>query len=117
MPLIRLETSCDLGTVEQRQALTLSLSRIAADSIGKPEQYVMACVHDNLAMTMGGSDQSCALVSVQSIGGLDREVNQKLASAVGQLLEGEIDIPQDRVYCVFEERPATFWAWKGKTFG
>jgi len=29
----------------------------------------------------------------------------------------ELDIPQNRVYLIFEELFPTHWAWNGKTFG
>ena len=117
MPLIQLDTSCDIGSAEKKAALAQSLSRVAADCIGKPEQYVMACVHDHVVMTMSGTGEPSALVTVRSIGGLNRTVNQKLATAAGQVLEQELGITGDRVYCVFEERPATHWAWQGRPFG
>ena len=70
MPLIRLETSCDLSDPSKKQSLTKALSKLVAEGIGKPEQYVMAAVHDNLAMTMSGEIGPCALVTIKSIGGL-----------------------------------------------
>ena len=117
MPLIKLDTSCDLGTEQKRAALTQGLSRIAAEAIGKPEQYVMACVQDKCTMSMGGKVGPCALVSVGSIGGLNHAVNEKLATAVCELLERELGLAGDRVYCVFDDRAATHWAWQGRPFG
>jgi phenylpyruvate tautomerase PptA (4-oxalocrotonate tautomerase family) len=117
MPLIQLDTSCSLSDPNKKQALAKTLSRLAADGIGKPEQYVMACVHDNVAMTMGGAPGPCALVTVKSIGGLSKTVNQALAAQVGQVLQKELAIAQNRVYLTFEELAPTNWAWNGKTFG
>jgi len=117
MPLIELDTSCDLATPEKRDTLTKTLSQTAATCIGKPEQYVMACVRDKVAMTMGGQSKATALVSVKSIGGLSRAVNQKLSAEVSQILQKELGIADDAVYIVCEELPATHWGWKGSTFG
>ena len=61
MPLIQLFTSCDISTQEKRETLAKKLSKLAAMCIGKPEQYVMACVHDNVAMTMGGESAANGL--------------------------------------------------------
>jgi phenylpyruvate tautomerase len=77
----------------------------------------MACVNDNVAMTMSGDAEPSALVTVKSIGGLSRSVNQTLAAQVGQALQKELGIPPSRVYLTFEELAATHWAWNGKTFG
>lgn len=117
MPLIQLDTSCDLASSEKRNALAQALSRVAAQCIGKPEQYVMACVHDNVAMTLGGTTEACALVTIKSIGGLSRDVNQTLTRKASKLVQQDLGTTDDRVYCVFEERPATHWGWKSSTFG
>jgi phenylpyruvate tautomerase PptA (4-oxalocrotonate tautomerase family) len=117
MPLIQLDTSCDLSGSEKKQALAKTLSRLAAEGIGKPEQYVMACVNDNVAMTMSGDAGPAALVTIKSIGGLSKSVNQTVAAQVSQTLQQELAIPPSRVYLTFEELAATHWAWNGKTFG
>ncbi len=117
MPLIQLDTSCDLATQERREALAGEMSGLAASVIGKSEQYVMAVVHDNVAMTMAGEAGDCALVTVKSIGGLNGKVNQALASEVCKLLDRELSIDPERVYLTFTELAATHWGWKGGTFG
>jgi phenylpyruvate tautomerase PptA (4-oxalocrotonate tautomerase family) len=117
MPLIQLVTSCSLSDPNKKQALAKTLSRLAAEGSGKPEQYVMACIHDNVTMTMSGALGPCALVTVKAIGELSKAVNQTLATQVGQVLQKELDIPQNRVYLIFEELFPTHWAWNGKTFG
>ena len=117
MPLIQLDTSCDLTSPEKRNVLAQALSQVAAQCIGKPEQYVMACVHDHVTMTLGGTTEACALVTVKSIGGLNGKVNQALTREVSKVVEQALGVADDRVYCVFEERPATHWGWKSSTFG
>ena len=52
MPLLRLETTVAL-TEDKRQALLASLSKIVAETIGKPEQYVMVTA-SQAAMQMSG---------------------------------------------------------------
>jgi phenylpyruvate tautomerase PptA (4-oxalocrotonate tautomerase family) len=117
MPLIQLDTSYSLSDPSKKQALAKTLSQIAAEASGKPEQYVMACVHDNVTMTMSGTADSCALVTVKAIGGLSKAVNQTFAAKVCQLLQKELSIPQNRVYLTLEELESSHWAWNGKTFG
>jgi phenylpyruvate tautomerase len=117
MPLIQLSTSCDMSTQEKRETLAKKLSKLAAMCIGKPEQYVMASVHDKVAMTMGGESAAAALVSVKSIGGLSREVNKKLSAETCQTLRKELGIADECIYITFEELPATHWGWKADTFG
>jgi phenylpyruvate tautomerase PptA (4-oxalocrotonate tautomerase family) len=117
MPLIEVDTSCELSDAGKKQTLVQALSRLTAEGIGKPEQYVMACVRDNVAMTMSAEAGPCALVTVKSIGGLNKAVNQKLAERITQTLGDELGVPADRVYLTFAELASTHWAWKGRTFG
>ena len=117
MPLIQLFTSCDISSQEKRDTLAKKLSSLAAKCIGKPEQYVLAGVQDNAAMTMSGESTSAALVSVKSIGGLSREVNKKLSAETCQTLKEELGIAAECIYITFEELPATHWGWKADTFG
>jgi len=116
MPLIELDTSCEVAEASKKQALVAGLSRLAAEGTGKPEQYVMSCVRDRVAMAMSGSAAPCALVTVKAVGGLSKSVNQGLAGKITQMLQKELAIPPERVYVTFEELDAGHWAWKGKTF-
>ncbi|MBN2133479.1 MAG: tautomerase family protein [Sedimentisphaerales bacterium] len=117
MPLIELDTSCDLSEADKRQTLAQTLSALAAEGIGKPEQYVMACIRDKAAMTMSGTAGPAALVTIKSIGGLSKAVNQALAGRITQALQDELAVPKERVYLTFEELAPTNWAWNGNTFG
>ena len=117
MPLIELDTSCDLSDAEKKQALVKTLSALAAEEIGKPERYVMACVRDRVAMTMSGGSDACALVTIKSIGGLTRPVNQALSGRIAQTLQDALTIPADRIYITFEELAPTHWGFNGNTFG
>jgi phenylpyruvate tautomerase len=117
MPLILLDTSCDLSDQNKKQSVVKALSRVVAEGTGKPEQYVMAGVHDNVPMLMSGQPGPCALVTVKAIGGLSKAVNQTVAAQVGQMLQKELAIPGNRVYVTFEELAGSNWAWNGKTFG
>ena len=117
MPLIQLDTSIVIQDSSRKLTIAKMLSQITADATGKPEQYVMACVQDNLAMLMSGAAGPCALIAIKGIGGLNQSVNQTLAEKACQMLQKELNIPPKRVYLTFEELEATHWAWEGKTFG
>jgi phenylpyruvate tautomerase PptA (4-oxalocrotonate tautomerase family) len=77
----------------------------------------MTCIRDNVAMTMSGAAGPCALVTAKVVGGLRKSVNQAFAGKVTQLLQKELNIPQNRIYLTFEVLESTHWAWEGKTFG
>ena len=74
MPLLKLETTVDLSE-DRRQALLASLSKTVAETIGKPQQYVMVAA-SQAAMQMSGSPGDAAFVDVRSIGGLTDDVTR-----------------------------------------
>jgi phenylpyruvate tautomerase PptA (4-oxalocrotonate tautomerase family) len=115
MPLLRLETSVALPE-DKRKALLASLSKAVAETIGKPEQYVMVTA-SQAATLMSGKPGDGAFVELRSIGGLSDEVNRKLSQQVCKLLKDSLGISPDRVYLNFTDVEASNWGWNGSTFG
>ena len=115
MPLLKLETTVALSE-DKRQALLASLSKTVAETIGKPQQYVMVA-SSQAAMQMSGNPDDAAFVDVRSIGGLTGVVNRKLSQKVCQLLHDSLGIPPNRIYLNFTEVKASHWGWNGSTFG
>ena len=115
MPLLKLETTVVLPD-DKRQALLASLSKTVAETIGKPEQYVMVSA-SHAAMQMSGNPGDAAFVDVRSIGGLTHDVNRKLSQKVCKLLNDSIGVPPNRIYLNFSDVEASHWGWNGSTFG
>ena len=115
MPLLRLETSAALPE-DKRKAMLASLSKAVAETIGKPEQYVMVTA-SQAAMLMSGKPGDAAFVDIRSIGGLGEDVNRKLSQQVCELLKDSLGFSRDRVYLNFTEVHAGNWGWNGSTFG
>ena len=115
MPFIRLETSA-LVTSGDQEDLIRQLSKITADVIGKPENYVMASLSE-AKMTMGGEPGPAAFLEIRSIGGLDKKVNREITKQVSELLKEKLRIPSDRIYVCFSSIEAQNWGWNKSTFG
>lgn len=115
MPLLKLETTVTL-TDDKRKALLAVLSKITAETIGKPEDYVMVTAHP-AAILMSGKPGDAAFVDIRSIGGLSGDVNRKLSRKVCDALSDLLGIPQNRVYLNFTDVDAADWGWQGNTFG
>jgi phenylpyruvate tautomerase PptA (4-oxalocrotonate tautomerase family) len=115
MPLLKLETTVVLPD-DKRQALLASLSKIVAETIGKPQQYVMVAA-SQAAMQMSGTPGDAAFVDVRSIGGLTGDVIGKLSQKVCKLLNDSLGVPPNRIYLNFSDVPASHWGWNGSTFG
>jgi len=94
----------------------LQLSSIVADTIGKPEQYVMV-VAGQAHVLMSGEKGDAAYVEVKSIGGLNRDVNHALTMKICDLLNDHPGIPGDRIYVTFQSVERDHWGWNGSTFG
>jgi phenylpyruvate tautomerase len=115
MPLLKLETTVALPD-EKKKALLAALSNAVADTIGKPEQYVMVTTSQS-AMLMSGKAGEAAFVDIRSIGGLNGETNRKLSQQICKLLKDSLGITPERVYLNFSDVEAGNWGWNGSTFG
>jgi len=116
MPLIKVQTSMEAGA-EVKEAVVKRLSAITAGGIGKPETYVAAVLEDNAVIAFGGEIGPSASVEVRSIGGLNGDVNNRLATEICDCLKEKLGIDPARVCINFFDIQATNWAWKGSTFG
>src|SRR6266404_476898 len=101
MQLLKLETTVVLSE-DKRKTLLASLSKTVAETIGKPEQYVMVSV-SQAAILMSGNADNAAFVDVRSIGGLSDDVNRKLSKKICKLLRDSLGIPENRVYLNFSD--------------
>ena len=89
----------------------ISASKTVAETIGKPEQYVMVTL-SQAAMLMSGGPGAAAFVDVRSICG--RDLNRTLSQKVCKLLNDAL--PGNRVYLNFTDFAANNWGWNGSTF-
>jgi phenylpyruvate tautomerase len=115
MPLLKLETTVALSD-DRRTALLSALSKIMAETLSKPEQYVMVCIGAG-AISMAGKPGDAAFVDIRSIGGLIADTNQELSQKVCKLLQESIGVPPSRVFLNFTNVLGGNWGWNGSTFG
>ena len=114
MPLIKLQISIPLSD-EKQEELLVSMSKIIAESIGKPEQYVMASIEAG-SIIMSGKYGDAAFADVRSIGGLNGNVNKRISQKLCSLLDESLGISANRVYINFTDVSAVNWGWNGNTF-
>jgi phenylpyruvate tautomerase PptA (4-oxalocrotonate tautomerase family) len=115
MPLLKLETTVALSD-DKRNSLLSILSKIVAESIGKPETYVMVTINRS-AILMAGKAGDAAFVDVRSIGGLSSEVNRQLSQKICATLKQTLGIEPNRIYLNFSDIDAANWGSNGSTFG
>ena len=114
MPYLRIQTNQSLHA-EGRASLVTQASRTVAESLAKPEQYVMVAVEDGTPMLFAGSDAPAAYLELKSIG-LPESRTTELSRALCELVQTEIGVSQDRVYIEFADAPRSMWGWNGATF-
>jgi phenylpyruvate tautomerase len=115
MPLLKLETTVTVPD-EKKKTLIAALSKIVAETIGKPELYVMVTISP-ADILMSGKPGDTAFVDIRSIGGLTDDVNKQLSKKVCALLKESLGVPENRTYLNFTDVDAANWGWKGSTFG
>jgi phenylpyruvate tautomerase PptA (4-oxalocrotonate tautomerase family) len=116
MPLIKVDATERLKD-EEKKALCAKLSRICAETMGKPESYVMVALNEGSAILLGGQPGPAAFVDVRGIGGLSGSVNRTLSERICQVLAEVARIPSKRVYLNFASIEAVDWGHDGRTFG
>jgi phenylpyruvate tautomerase PptA (4-oxalocrotonate tautomerase family) len=115
MPLLKLETTVALSD-DKRKALLAALSKIVAETVGKPEQYVMVAASPAV-MVMSGKPGDAAFVDLRSIGGLSEDVNRRLSEKLCRMLHESLGVLSNRIYLNFTDVAAANWGWNGQTFG
>lgn len=115
MPYLSIQTNVELPGIKQ-DALLKAASRVIAEQLGKPEQYVMAGIGGKSQMIFAGSGTPTAFLSLKSIGLPDAKLTP-LSAALCKLLDEHAGIAADRVYIEFTDVRAKYWGFDGGTFG
>jgi phenylpyruvate tautomerase PptA (4-oxalocrotonate tautomerase family) len=116
MPLLKLQTSATVSD-EKQQTLIAATSKLIAETIGKPEQYVMVTLETKVPIMMAGKQGDAAFADVRSIGGLNNSVNKEISQKLAAALQEHVGVAADRVYLNFTAMTAENWGWRGGTFG
>ena len=115
MPLVRLTSSAQRSPAAS-QALLRSLSRLVADRLGKPEDYVMTCFVP-ASMTFAGTDEPCAFLELKSIGRFSPQQTRDLSKVLCPLVGEALGLPPSRVYIEFQDAKGDLWGHDSDTFG
>lgn len=114
MPYLLIKTNVTpaVGAVP---ALLRRASRLAAQALGKPEDYVMVALEHSQPMLFAGSDAPLAYLELKSIG-LPQERTGELSALLAGLLHEELGLPPARIYIEFADAAGPLWGWNGATF-
>ena len=110
MPFINISTS---EKVNDKKKLLEEIVELIALLTNKSKRFVMAKVDDNSKMYFE-DETPCCFLEIKSIGSLKPS---EMAKPLCDFVCKKLDIPIDKIYICFEDVPAEFWGWNGKTFG
>ena len=110
MPYINVSTSIK---VDDKKKLLEEISILISSLTNKSKRFVMAKLDDNCQMYFDDDGPSCFL-EIKSIGSLNPS---EIAKPISDFVYKKMGIPIEKIYISFEDVPATFWAWNGRTFG
>ncbi|XP_073034452.1 uncharacterized protein [Primulina eburnea] len=91
-------------------------TKAVAETIGKPESYVLILVNGGVQISFGGSEEPAAYGELISIGGLSPSVNGKLSSIIAEILQTKLSIDSSRFYIKFYDVHGSFVGYNGSTF-
>jgi len=115
MPAVHIKTSALLVGSASRDLLP-KVSKMTAEAIGKPEQYVMVSLQSAEIM-MSGQNGAAAWIEVRGIGALRGEVNKRMTQKLCALLKQGLGIESERVYVNYMDIEPENWGWNNDTFG
>ena len=114
MPLFKIETT-EEPQYQNNSNVMKSASIFISEMLGKPEQYVMACVETKKDMMFGGRVDPTAFVTLKSIG-LPVDKCSEYSGQICQFIEDQFNVPSDRVFIDFADLKGNMFGWNGKTF-
>jgi len=112
MPLLTLETNV---SISETSGLVKQLSQTVAETLGKPERYVMVSLRENHNMLFAGSSDPLAYLELKSIG-LPEERTTEISALLCTLVSGNLGISSDRIYIEFANAERHMWGWNKATF-
>lgn len=116
MPLIKVQTSAPLDTVQVSDLLK-QLSASLAAHVGKPETYVMTALEFNPHMTFGGRREPTCYIEVKNVGTMSSTQTKAMSQDFCGQVEQALGVPQNRTYIEFNDAKGHLWGWNGSTFG
>mgnify|MGYP001985133289 CR=1 FL=1 len=115
MPYLNIQTNLTIDDDAELDNLLKKSSSLTAELLGKPEEFMMVALKDEVPMLFAGSADPTAFLELKSIG-LNPDKTKTLSKALCELIESELEIPSERIYVKFNDAQRSMWGWKGDTF-
>jgi len=113
MPTLTLTTNV---AVTDKETFVKNFSKLAADVLKKPEEYIMVNWTHNPMLIFKGSFEPTFFLHVYSLGNLSPDLNEGYSKSFFSHLRKELGINDDRGYIVFEDPGNGFYGYKSTTY-
>ncbi|TFY70685.1 hypothetical protein EVG20_g2329 [Dentipellis fragilis] len=113
MPSLVLTTNVK---VADPRAFSLEFSKLSAQILRKPEQYISISLQYNEHLTFKGNFDPAFLLVVTSLGNISPEQNEEYSKLFFDYFARELGIPGDRGYITFYDPGNAYLGHQGTTF-
>lgn len=113
MPLIQMKTALPLSP-QTRESLTAAFGNLM-EVAGKPSSFLMLSFEEKCDLRFAGKAmEKGALISMQQVGELSREIYEKLTAEISSILKKELDIDAKSIYITYQA--INDWGWNSTNF-
>ncbi|KAI0340511.1 Tautomerase/MIF [Trametopsis cervina] len=114
MPSLELKTNVKL---DDPKPLIQELSKYAAETLGKPENFVCVNYLHNENMTWQGTFDPALLLTIISLDNLSPEANIEYSKKFFDFFEKKLGVPSTRGYISFTDSGRDYVGYGGTTMG
>ncbi len=112
MPFLKIQIN---RGVTDADSIIINASKLVADLLHKPENYVMVELNVNHNMSFGGIKEPLVYCELKSIG-LPANQTKEISNRLMSFLEKETGISPSRMYIEFSDAKRNMWGWDSSTF-
>lgn len=114
MPFIGSKVSIKI-TKEKEEVIKKRLGEAIELIPGKSETFLMLGFEDEYSLYFSGEKlEKGAFIEVKIFGEASKDSYAKLTTAICNIFEEELEIPQNKIYVKYEE--VKDWGWNGRNF-
>lgn len=112
MPCLKIKTN---HRVSGQNDLMDRAAETVCSVLSKPREVMMVVLEDEAGISFAGTRRTAAYMELKGIN-LDDSLTGTLSAELCSLVAENLDIPQDRIYIVFESVDRKMWGVNGTTF-
>ena len=114
MPFIGSKVTVKISK-EKEESIKKKLGEAIQLIPGKSETFLMVGFEDEYSLYLGGEKlEKGAFIEIKIFGKANKDDYAKLTAEVCNIYEGELGIPQNKIYVKYEE--VENWGWNGSNF-